>query len=110
MHLKSKVEKQVYKRTLKRFLDLLILSKLENSEPLGGYDFIRLIHEQFGVLISSGVIYYTLSILEREGFIKGYTSQTKRVYKITNKSKQFIEAAHRAMDSVQDWIEQMTKK
>lgn len=39
MNLRAKVGKELRRRVVKNFLDVLILSKLENSEPMGGYDF-----------------------------------------------------------------------
>lgn len=110
MRLESKVEKRLCKRVLKNFLDVLILSKLENSEPMSGYDFIGFIHEEFGILISTGTIYSTLYALEREGFIKGYQSRGKRVYRILNKGRQFIEATYHAIDPVKNWIGKIMKK
>ena len=109
LRLESKVEKQLRERILKNFLDVVILSRLEKSEPMGGYDFIRLIHEEFGILISTGTIYSNLYALERKGFVKSYLSRKRRVYKIVDKGRQFVEAASHAMKSVQNWIEKMMK-
>ena len=110
MRLKSEVEKQLRERVLKNFLDVLILSKLENSEPMSGYDFIGFIHEEFGIIISTGTIYSNLYALERDGFIKGYQSQGKRVYKMSNTGMQFIEETCQAIDPVKNWIEKIMKK
>lgn len=98
---KAKVISRLRRRVIKSFLDILILSKLEKGEPMGGYDFISFIHKKFGVLVGSGTVYSNLYALEREGFINGYSSQRKRVYKITDMGKQFADAAHEAMNTVQ---------
>ncbi len=102
MRSKLKVEKQLCERVLKNFLDVFNLSELENGVTMSGYDFVRFIHEEFGILISTATIYSDLYALEREGFIKGYESRKKRVYKIVDKGRQFIEAAYHAKNSVQD--------
>jgi DNA-binding PadR family transcriptional regulator len=109
MRLGSRVEKKLRERVLKSFLDVLILSKLENSEPMSGYDFISFINEEFGIIISTGTIYSNLYALERDGFLKGYHSQGKRVYKMSNKGMQFINETCQAIDPVKNWIEKIMK-
>ena len=106
MRLELKVEKHLRKKVAKDFLDLIILSKLENGAPKSGYDFISFINEKYGVLMSSGTIYSRLYGLEREGFITGRFKERKRVYKITNMGKQFADAAQ---ETVQHIIETILK-
>ena len=52
----NNIVKKLEKRTVKSFMDLLILSELRNG-PMSGYDAIGYIHNKFGVLLSSGTIY-----------------------------------------------------
>lgn len=106
MRLELKVEKHLRKKVTRDFLDLIILSKLGNSELTSGYDFIGFIHEKYGALISSGTIYSRLYSLEREGFITSCFSERKRVYRITDLGKQFADAVQ---ETVQHIIETILK-
>jgi len=104
MSLELKVEKHLRKKVGRDFLDLIILSKLGNGEPTSGYDFIGLIHEKYGVIISSGTIYSKLYSLEREGFITGCFNERKRVYKITDLGKKFANAAQETVQHIIETI------
>jgi DNA-binding PadR family transcriptional regulator len=59
------------RKTLKSFLDILILEELRKSS-LSGYDIIDLIHKKFGILVSSGTVYSLLYSMERDGLIKAF--------------------------------------
>ena len=110
MRLEPKVEKQLCERFLRTFLDIVILYRLENSEPMSGYGFLQFIHEKFGILLSSGTVYSNLYALEREGFIEGHSRPRKRVYKVSDKGRQFIEATCHALSSVQNLIKKVMKE
>jgi len=87
IHVKrGNILQQLRKRTIKNFIDLLILLRLR-KEPMSGYDVITMIFENFGFLPSSGSIYSTLYALEREGLIKGYWNGKKRLYMLTAKGE-----------------------
>lgn len=104
MRLELKVEKQLRKKVARDFLDFIILSKLGNGGLTGGFDFFGFIHEKYGVLISSGTIYSRLHGLEREGFITGCLTGRKRVYKITDLGKQFVDAAQETVKHIIETI------
>ena len=48
----SKIVEKLWRRTIKTFMDILILAELQNK-PLSGYDIIGLVHKRFNVLVSS---------------------------------------------------------
>lgn len=110
MTLESRIRKQLCERAVKNFLDVFILSRLESGKHMGGHDFVRLIHEKFGILMSPATIYSTLYALEREGFVTSYTTRKSRVYKIADKGRQFIKGANHAMNPVQNLIERILKQ
>ena len=88
IHIKrGNILQQLRKRTIKNFMDFLILLNLRKG-PMSGYDIITMIFENFGFLPSSGSIYSTLYSLEREGLIKGYWDGKKRIYTLTLKGKE----------------------
>lgn len=110
MQFESAVERRLCERAVKSFLDLLILSRLGNEKPMCGYDFVQLIHEEFRMHISTGTIYANLYALERGGLVKGHKSRRKRVYEITDRGTQFIEATYHALNPVQNWIKRIMKQ
>jgi len=94
---------QLRKRTIKNFMDLLILLKLRR-EPMSGYDVITMIFEDFGFLPSSGSIYSTLYALEREGFIKGCWNGKKRLYTLTVKGEEVARMALTLFNNIENLI------
>lgn len=94
-------------RVLKNFMDILVLKEIE-EHPLSGYDVIGLVHRRFGTLISSGTVYSMVYSLEREGLIQGVSNQRKRVYVLTEKGKQNIEAITKADKEIQNFIKNIS--
>jgi len=96
----SQVLKNMHRRIIKTFLDVLILAELRNG-PLSGYDVIAFIHNKFHLLVSSGTVYSLLYALERDGLIRGVWSQRKRVYQLTEKGEDTIRTIINANDKIQ---------
>ena len=79
---------EMRERIVRAFFDLIVLMKLsEGCEPLGGYDFIKLITEEFDVKLSPGSIYAALYSMERDGLIQASSNRRKRVYVLTDKGE-----------------------
>ncbi len=91
----SKIVEKLRRRTIKTFMDMLILGELQDK-PLSGYDIIGLIHKRFNVLVSSGTVYSLLYSLERDGLIAADADSRKRVYTLTDKGKKTLETVGRA--------------
>jgi len=91
--------KMLNQRTLKNFIDVLILKSLKKDGAKSGYDIIGLVHGKFGVLMSSGTIYAKLYSMERDGLIKGSWNSRKRVYELTEKGKETIDSILKSMQS-----------
>jgi DNA-binding PadR family transcriptional regulator len=96
--LRSKVLKETERSMVTRFLDTIVLAELKNSGPLSGYDILDLVHKKFGFLISPGTIYALLYSMERKGLVKGSYAQTKRVYALTEKGAEAIDAILRSKE------------
>jgi len=76
-------------RIVRIFFDLFVLKKLsESCEPLSGYDFIKLVTDEFDIMLSAGSIYAVLYAMERDGLIQGKSIQRKRVYVLTKKGEE----------------------
>jgi len=91
----TKIVENLKRRTIKTFMDMLILAELQDK-PLSGYDIISLIHKRFNVLVSSGTVYSLLYSLERKGLVIADVDQRKRVYTLTDKGSETLETVGRA--------------
>lgn len=93
--------REMQERIVKTFMDTIVLAKLRgHDEPMSGYDVITFIHKKFGILVSSGTVYSHLYSLERDGLIKGRSSQRKRVYTLTDKGEKKIKAISEAKEKI----------
>ena len=95
---------EIHERTIKDFLDIIILTELRKRHPVGGYDFITLIHRKFQIMISSRTVYSVLYSLERDGLIKGMQASNKRVYELTDKGEEIIEAIRKNREKIQNFM------
>ena len=105
--MQSEILKEMKRTMVTNFLDTIILAELKNSSPLSGYDLLDFVHKKFGFLISPGTIYALLYAMERKGLVRGSYSQTKRVYTLTGKGTETIEAILRSKDEIQRFIERL---
>lgn len=96
----STILKNMHRRIIKNFLDVLILTELR-KRPLSGYDIIAFINNKFRILVSSGTVYSFLYSLEREGLVAGVWNRRKRVYKLTEKGEETIKAIKSANNEIQ---------
>ena len=86
--LKNDVMMEIRERIVRGFLDFFVLVKLsEGCEPLGGYDFGKLVTEEFDVALSPGSIYGVLYSMERDGLIQAISQRKKRAYELTDKGE-----------------------
>jgi DNA-binding PadR family transcriptional regulator len=95
----SAIVKNLNRRIIKNFLDILILAELQNGAR-SGYDIIAFVHDRFRVLMSSGTVYSLLYALERDGLITATWIERKRVYRLTSKGKETIQAIARANNEI----------
>jgi DNA-binding PadR family transcriptional regulator len=102
----SKIVENLRRRTIKTFMDMLVLAELK-EKPLSGYDIITLIHKRFNVLVSSGTVYSLLYSLERKSLVTADMDQRKRVYTLTEKGKQTLETVGRANEEINDLVQSL---
>lgn len=100
--------KKMYRRLIKSFLDVVILSELRNG-PMSGYDVIAFIHNKYRLLVSSGTVYSLLYSLERDGLVEGRWNQRKRVYTLTDKGEKTIGAILRANEKIKGFLVNILK-
>lgn len=97
--LESEILERMNRRIVKNFLDMVILMELRKSS-MSGYDVISFVHNKFRMLMSSGTVYSHLYFLERNGLIKGESSQRKRVYTLTEQGKETVKTFLNAKDKI----------
>ena len=102
----SKIVENLRRRTIKNFMDMLVLAELQ-EKPLSGYDIITLIHKRFNVLVSSGTVYSLLYSLERKGLVNAEMDQRKRVYTLTAKGEQILETVGRANREINGLVQSL---
>jgi DNA-binding PadR family transcriptional regulator len=87
--------KEIVQRIIKNLLDIQTL-RLINAEPMWGYKIKKQVELKFGVKLRHGALYPLLNTLEQKGFLTSQKQQqdgrTRKVYTITKKGKEFIEA------------------
>lgn len=103
----TEILKETKRLMVTNFLDIIILAELKRFSPLSGYDILNLVYKKFGFLISPGTIYALLHAMERRGIIRGSYSQRKRVYTLTNKGIETIDAISKSKDDIQKFIAKM---
>ena len=99
--MKSKVSKEMGRRIVKSFLDIAMMSKLMDGNPMSGYDVIMFVHSKFRILLSSGTVYSALYSMEREGLVRSMWSNRKRVYELTEKGEKTIETMRGLIEETQ---------
>lgn len=95
---------ELRERTIKNFIDILVLTELERGSAMSGHDVRAFIHKEFRILISSGTVYSLLYSLERNELIKGIWSKRKMVYRLTDKGGEAVKAIMDAKEELQRLI------
>ena len=101
METREEILKKVYTKTLRNFIDFIIMGKLANKE-MSGYDVLDCIHNEYDVMISPGTIYAILYSLERDDLIKGQKVENKRTYTLTNKGENIIQVLSNSTEHLQN--------
>jgi len=91
MNADKEILSKMQERIVTSFLDVLILSQLK-GDPKGAYDIIAFIRKKFRLLISPGIVYSTLYLLERDGLIQGNFTRRRWVYTLDEKGEKTIQA------------------
>jgi DNA-binding PadR family transcriptional regulator len=90
-------------RSLRSFLDIAILARLEDT-PVNGYGITIFFMKKFGVSISTSTVYSTLYALERTGIVKRKPSWKGRVYELTEKGKSTLKDNRNRLGEAQNFL------
>jgi DNA-binding PadR family transcriptional regulator len=79
--------KQIKKRVIKEFLDVIILVEIKKNGALSGYDLEMSQNRKYMIALSPGTIYSAVYALERKGFLKGDSEGKRTVFSLTGKGE-----------------------
>lgn len=97
----------IRERTVKNFIDLLILAELNNGHTMSSHDVVTTIHNNFHIKISPGTVYSVMYSLERNGLIEGIWKSRKRVYTLTDKGEETIKTIKNVYERIQILVAQL---
>ena len=90
-------------RLVKTGLDLVILGLLTEKNRWG-YEINMQIRDKYDVYLSAGTLYPLLHSLEERGFVEAAWQSEggrgRRIYKITERGKEFVAAGERALEDL----------
>jgi len=99
----SNLEKLWRERIVKSILDLIIL-RLLVAKDRWGYEINMEIRDRFKVYLSAGTLYPLLHSLEERRLIEGVWQSEggrgRRIYKITQRGVEFMQAGEKMSDEV----------
>ena len=91
-------------RTIKNFVDILILKYLKIHPSVSGYQVLRHLHDTFNISFSPGTIYHEIYLLERKNLIKSEGDDNSRNYCLTDKGKEALVATYRSSAEIQELV------
>jgi len=97
--------KVIEKRIINEFMDFIILFALKsNGDYISGYDAIKYVNRRFRFLPSSGTVYSQLYAMERDGLLRGVQKGRCRIYRLTQKGREFVDSVLRANGNIQKFV------
>ncbi|MEM3759861.1 MAG: PadR family transcriptional regulator [Candidatus Bathyarchaeia archaeon] len=100
-------KKEIVQRITRNLLDIQIL-RLLSTEPMWGYKIKKQIETKYEVKLRHGALYPLLNTLEQKGFLNSQQQRqggrTRKVYTITKKGKEYIEAYNTILKEQIDMI------
>ncbi|MEM2338398.1 MAG: PadR family transcriptional regulator [Candidatus Bathyarchaeia archaeon] len=107
----SDVVREVERRILNHFMDLLILVSLDGYKgQVSGYDVIKYLHRKYNFLPSPGTVYSCLYDMERRGLLKGYMDGRRRVYSLTRQGAETVRAILDGRDRILNFTAMILQK
>jgi DNA-binding PadR family transcriptional regulator len=99
--------KQIKKRIIKEFLDIIFLVALKQKGDLSGYDLAGIQKEKFNISLSAGTVYGELYSLERKGLIKGESVGKKTIFNLTPKGEEALVMFQKSADDLTDFMKSL---
>jgi len=84
---KSDLEPNIRERSLRAFLDLVMIRML-TQHSMSSYEINKALTKEFGVIIGPNTIYSKLYLLEKRGAVKCSKGRSGKVYSLTAQGHQ----------------------
>jgi DNA-binding PadR family transcriptional regulator len=91
-------------RTIKNFVDILILKYLREHPLVSCYEILRYLQDTLNIPFSPGTVYHMVSLLERRAFVKGDGDERGRTYELTTKGEKRLNFACKSKNQIQTLI------
>jgi DNA-binding PadR family transcriptional regulator len=102
--MKNNSDQALDKRTIKSFVDILILKYLKKHPLISGYEILKYLHEEFDIPFSPGTIYHAIYLLERRALVKGDGDELGRIYCLTSEGEKTLDFACKSKLQIQELI------
>jgi DNA-binding PadR family transcriptional regulator len=102
--MKNHGEQSLDKRTIKSFVDILILKRLKKHPLISGYEVLKYLHEEFDIPFSPGTVYHAIYLLERRALVKGDGDELGRIYCLTSEGEKTLELACKSKPQIQELV------
>jgi len=102
--MKNQGDQDLDKRTIKSFLDILILKHLKKHPLISGYEILKHLHEEFDIPFSPGTIYHAVYLLERRTLVKGDGDELGRNYCLTIEGEKMLDSAYKSKPQIQELV------
>jgi DNA-binding PadR family transcriptional regulator len=91
-------------RTIKSFVDVLILKYLKTHPLSSGYQILKYLHNEFNILFSPGTVYNDIYSLERKNLIVGDGDENGRIYCVTEKGERALASTAKTSKKIQELV------
>ncbi len=91
-------------RTIKNFVDVLILKFLKVHPLSSGYQILKYLHNEYNILFSPGTVYNDIYSLERKNLIKGEGDENGRIYCLTEKGENALAVTAKTSKKIQELV------
>ena len=102
--MKNNGDQALDKRTIKSFVDILILKHLKKKPFISGYEILKYLHEEFDIPFSPGTVYHAIYLLERKTLVKGDGDELGRIYCLTNEGEKMLDDACKSKPQIQELV------
>ena len=102
--MKNQSDQALDKRTIKSFVDILILKHLKKHPFISGDEILKYLHEEFDIPFSPGTIYHAVYLLERKALVKGDGDELGSNYCLTSEGEKILEFACKSKPQIQELV------
>ena len=102
-------------RTIKCFTDIIILKYLKRHSLSNGYQIIKYLNDDYGLLFSPGTVYSAVYLLERKGLIKADGGEkgrmeNGRIYHLTDEGEKTLNCTVETSKQIQEIVSEILSK